>query len=116
MLALRRQRGQLGGQSSLLAEALLWPVAAHPPLQHRQVLRVLADAFQRNLVGAEGSFDRHAVDLLRPGPALRRAQDDRRPARASRATAGARLLFYRGDPAAGLGEDGSELAMDPAGV
>ena len=36
---------------------------------------------QRHLVGAEGALDRHAVDLLRAGPALRRAQHDRRPAR-----------------------------------
>ena len=32
-------------------------------------------------MGAQRALDRHAVDLLRAGPALRRAQDDHRPAR-----------------------------------
>ena len=96
-VAVRRERRELGDERAALVEELLGPVAAHPPLEQREVLGVLADAAERHLVGAEGALDLDAVDLVRAGPALRRAQDDRRPARppASRPCAGARAWIAR---------------------
>ena len=44
----------------------------------------VADLAHRHLVGAPGALDRLAVDGLGAGPALGRAQDDHRPARAAR--------------------------------
>ena len=65
-----------------LVEQLLGPVAAHPRLEQREVLRVRrATLGERHLVRAPRALDRQAVDLLRAGPALRRAQHDHRPAR-----------------------------------
>ena len=92
-----RARASSSTSVAALVEALLGPVAAHPLLQHRQVLGVLAHVAERHLVGAEGALDLQAVDLARAGPALRRAQHDRRPARppASRPCAGARAWIAR---------------------
>ena len=56
----------------------------------------LAHVVQRHLVRAERALDRHAVDLLRSGPALGRAQHDRRPARAARARRCARASCLDG--------------------
>ena len=56
---------------------------------------------ERHLVRAEGPFDGDAVDHLRPGPALRRAQDDERPARLCRG-------LLRVAPAARRGLDGGD--------
>jgi hypothetical protein len=110
---LRRQRGQLRDQAPLLVKALIRPVAAHPPLQHRQVLGVLADAFQRHLVRAEGALDRDPVDLGRAGPALRGAEDDRRPARPPcHRLRAPRLRLDPGDPLARRGQHRGELAVD----
>ncbi len=44
------------------------------------MLGVVAHVGDRNLVRAEGAFDLLAVDLARSGPALGRAQHERRPA------------------------------------
>ena len=54
-------------------------VRPQPLLEHPQVLGVLGQARQRHLVAAEGALDLDAVDHVGPGPALRGAQDDRRP-------------------------------------
>ena len=81
LVALRRQRGQLGHEPALVVEQLLRPVAPHPLLEQPQVLRVLADIGDRHLVRAPGALDRQPVDHLGAGPALRRAQHDHRPLR-----------------------------------
>ena len=52
--------------------------AATPPAARRCSGFSRASAIG-HLVRAPGALDRQAVDLLRPGPALRRAQDDHRP-------------------------------------
>ena len=83
-LALGGQRRDLGGDAAVVVEELLRPVRAHPRLERGQVLGVLGQLRQRDLVGAEGALHRPAVDLLGPRPALGRAQDDHRPARALR--------------------------------
>ena len=69
-------------------------------------------------MGAEGALDRLAVDLGGAGPALRRAQDDRRPARAHRGGGAGRpgLGLDRGDPLVAAVERRRELAVDPARV
>ena len=53
------------------------------------MLRGVAGAGQRHLVGAPGTGGLLAVDAGRPGPALRVAEDDHRPARSSLVAAGA---------------------------
>ena len=66
-------------------EQLLGPVAPHPLLRAAATCSGLsAISRQRHLVRAQRALDRLAVDHLRPGPALGRAQDDHRPARALR--------------------------------
>ena len=83
-VAVGRERGELGDERAVVVEALLGPVAAQPALELREVLGVLAHARERHLMGAKRPLDRDAVDLARAGPALRRAQHDRRPARRAR--------------------------------
>ena len=56
-------------------------IAAHPRLERRELRGIGAHGGERHLVRAERALDRQAVDHLRAGPALRRAQHDRRPAR-----------------------------------
>ena len=75
----RRQLGQLRSQGAGLVEELLGPVGAHPLLELDEVLRIARELGDWNLVGAKGALGRQAVDHLRPGPALGRAQDDHRP-------------------------------------
>ena len=55
--------------------------------------RVGAHLGERHLVRAKGPFDRLSIDLLRAGPALRRAQHDHRPARALLEALRARLAL-----------------------
>src|SRR5215208_2334822 len=83
MVALRGVGGKLGDQATLLVEQLFGVVGAHPLLQHREPLRVGPDVRQRNLVGAEGTLDGQAAQLVGTGPPLGRAQHDSGPARAS---------------------------------
>src|SRR5215207_661692 len=91
-LPLRRERGQLGDQLSPAVEELLGAVGAHPLLQEPELFGVRPHARERHLVGAERTGDGQAVYLARPGPALRSAEHDRRPAGAPRA---ARVPFAR---------------------
>ena len=65
----------------MLVEELLRPVAPHPLLEQRDAVGLLAHVGERDLVRAPRALDRQAVDLLRPRPALRRAQDQHRPLR-----------------------------------
>ena len=66
-------------------------------------------------MGAEGALDLDAVDHLRPGPALRRAQDDRGPGPVGVGT-GPRRALDRGDRRAAVGEGHGEVAVDLARV
>ena len=79
-MAGRRQRGEFLAELAALVEQLLGPVAPHPVFELRQMLGLL-EIGDRHLVGAPGALDRVAVDGLRSGPALGRAEDDHRPAR-----------------------------------
>ena len=79
-----RQGRELREEAPLVVEQLVGPVGAHPALEDRAVLRVRADLAHRDLVRAPGALDLVPVDLLRPGPALRRPEHDHRPAAAAR--------------------------------
>ena len=61
------------------------------------MLGVVREPGQRHLVRVERALDLHAVDDLGPRPALRRAQDDHRPARAAVVLAAAGALLDGGD-------------------
>ena len=112
-LALRRQVGELGDQRPVLVEELLRLVAPQPVLEHPEMLGVVAHVGHRDLVRPPRILDRQAVDLFRPGPALRRAEHDHRPARPPRL--GSRLAGVRLD-GRDLGERGvqrgGEALMD----
>ena len=71
-LAVGGQLGQLGPEPAGGVEQLLGAVAAHPVLQHLEVLGVLGVHHHRHLVGPEGPLDRQPVDHLRARPALGR--------------------------------------------
>ena len=77
------QRTQLRPERAALVEQLLGVVAPQPLLEQGAVLVVVARVRQRHLMRAPGVLHLKAVDLARPRPALRRAQDDHRPARPS---------------------------------
>ncbi len=78
-LALGHTGEDLRGGAAFAVEQFLRPVGAQPGFQLPQVLRVVADAGERDLVGAPGVLDGEAVDLLGSGPALGGAQDDHGP-------------------------------------
>ena len=80
-LAVRCQLGDLRHRSAGVVEQLLRVVRAQPVLKDARVLRGVPRVGQRHLVSAPGVLDRLAVDHGGTGPALRRAQDDHRPAR-----------------------------------
>jgi hypothetical protein len=80
-LAARRELEELRHGCAVVFEELLGPVGTHPLLEHAQVFLVPAHVRDRDLVRAPSVLDRETVDLLRPGPALRRAQYDHRPTR-----------------------------------
>jgi hypothetical protein len=61
------------------------------------VFGILADRCERNLVRAEGAFDRNPVDFFRARPALGRAQDDHRPDRLLLEAIRARVVLNRSD-------------------
>jgi len=69
-----------GDEAAVGVEQRLGRVRVQPLLEPPQVFRVLPDLRQGYLVGAERTFDRHAVHDVGPGPPLRRTQNDRRPA------------------------------------
>ena len=60
-------------------EQLLGDVGPEPLLELGAVPVVLTGVGKRHLVGPPGALDQHAVDLVRPGPALRGDQQDHRP-------------------------------------
>src|SRR4029077_2135088 len=77
----------------VLVEKLLRRVAPHPVLQRRQVFGILACRRQRYLMSAPCPLDLLAVDDVWARPALRRAQDDGRPAGATSGAVPARLAL-----------------------
>jgi len=77
-------------EATVRVEQLLGFVALHPGFEQRDVLGVLLVDEQRDLVRSERALDLQAVDDLRPRPALRRPEDDHRPARPSEVALGAR--------------------------
>ncbi len=76
----RAQLAELGHQRAGLVEQLLRLVRPQPRLERLPVLGILPDGGQRHLVGPEGALDLLPVDHRRTGPALRRTQNDHRPA------------------------------------
>ena len=81
MVTHRSERCDVRVEAAVVAEQLLRPVGTQPLVEQRQVLGVVADAGERDLMGTLGALDGDAVDLARPGPALRCPQHDHRPAR-----------------------------------
>ena len=106
-----RDRFDLRLQSSAFIEQLVGPVTAHPIFEQFQMLGIFLDAGKRHLMGAEGSFDLHAVNDLRPGPSLERSQDDRRPRRPLPKPVCARIGLNRANRRVALVERRRELAM-----
>ena len=80
-LALGGEGGQLGLERAVGVKELLRPVALHPVFEDLDVVGVLMHLPHRHLVGAPVALGPLAIDLLRAGPALGRAQHDHRPAR-----------------------------------
>ena len=68
-LTVRRQRGQLGAQTTVLVEQLCGPVAAQPVFQQLQVPGLIGRV-QWHLMRTKVALDGLAVDLLRSCPAL----------------------------------------------
>ncbi len=86
-VALGTVRLERGGQAPVAVEQLVRAVALQPLLELAEVVRVVADAGQRHLVRTPRALDLLAVDLLRAGPALGRAEDQHRPGRSLLAAA-----------------------------
>ncbi len=100
-VAFGRERRELGRQPAALVEQLLGPVAAHPLLEHPEMLGIAPDLRDRHLMRPERALDLAAVDHFRAGPAFGRLQDDHRPARPAAEALGARLRL-----------DGPDLVQD----
>ena len=79
-VALRRESRDLRDESPILVEQLVGPVAPHPLLELPEALGAVANTGERDLVRAPRPFDGLSVDLARPRPALRSAEDQHRPA------------------------------------
>ena len=112
----RGEPGDLRQQRAGGVEQLLRPVGQHPLLELPQVLGVAARLSDRHLVGAPGTLDRLAVHVLRPGPALGRAQHKRGPARPLGVTVGAGPPLYVLDLGDDRVERGGELLVHDLGV
>ena len=80
--ALGREFGQFRFEPPIGIEEFLRLVALHPLLEDFDVLRLLVHLAHRHLMRAPRILGALAVDFLRAGPALRRAKNDHRPARA----------------------------------
>jgi hypothetical protein len=64
---------------ALLVKEFFWMIAPQPLLQEVQMVWLPLHICHGNLVGTEGILDGNAIDLFRPGPALRSTQDNGRP-------------------------------------
>ena len=118
--ALGGERAQRRDQPALAVEQLVRPVRPQPLLQLGAVGVVVAGLRQRHLMGAPRALDELAVHLVRPGPALRGAQDEHRPAGPVDAPLGVELLLGVGADAGDLGDDlvqrGGHPLVDGHGV
>lgn len=88
------------------------PVGAQPRLQLPQVLRVVADAGERDLVGAPGVLDGQSVDLFGSCPALGGAQHDHGPAGALGRAVLAGGPLVRADAVQGGVHGGGQFPVD----
>ena len=76
------------------------------------MLGIFPDVRQRHLVGAERAFDLQAIDHIRSGPSLGRAQDDHRPLRPpDRPCTPTGPLLDRADLRVARGERGREARV-----
>ena len=80
-VTLRGQLRQLSDQPAVGVEKITRLVALEPALEYFEVLRFGLEVGDRNLMRAEGAFDRYAIDCLGPRPPLGRSQNNHRPAR-----------------------------------
>ena len=110
-LARRQPVDDLGPRTALVVEQLVDTVGTHPRFELREMLRLLPHLRQRNLMRAPGSLDGQAVDHLRTGPPLRRAQHDHRPAGTAVLAAGTRATLYRADLAEHVVERRGQFLM-----
>ena len=83
--AARRKCRELRHEASVRVEQFVRAVAPHPALEIGDVVGMRRIDEDRHLMGAERALDPQPVDLLRAGPAFRRAEHDHRPARPRRA-------------------------------
>src|SRR5450759_2346182 len=81
--ALGGELAEPGAQRSGLVEQLVRPVGAEPGVEDRKVLGGVPGVRERYLMAPPGVLDLHAINRVRPGPALRGAHDDHRPGRAT---------------------------------
>ena len=102
-LAFRGQFREFGTELAGLVEQLLRAIALHPLFQNLHMPR-MAHLAHRHLVRAERALGRFAIDHLRAGPALRRAQDHHGPARSFLEPIGAGVVL----DALNLGDRGVE--------
>ena len=110
------QGGQLGPEPAGVVEELLGPVALHPFFEQVHVGGVLVHLAHGHLVGSPVILGALAVDLLGARPALGRAQDDHRPARARREAIPARVALDAPDLFGHRVEGGRHELMHRPGV
>ena len=91
----RRQGPELRDEPAAGVEQLLGLVAAQPVFEQLQVCGIVPHIGEGHLMRAPGSFDLVSLDLLRSGPALRRAQHDHGPAWTGGRVRRARRLLLR---------------------
>src|SRR5262249_12668477 len=115
-VALRGELGEVVDEATIRIEESIGLVAAHPLLELFEMVGSARDLGERQLVRTEGAFDRQAVDALRTGPALRRAEHDGRPAgpRQSALLAGGPLDLT--DARVALVERGRQCLVYPGGL
>src|SRR5207248_3988525 len=97
----RQRREEIPG-SARVVEQLPRLVGLHPGLEAAQVIGILPDLRDRDLVRAERALDLDAVDGLRSGPPLGRAEHDHRPTRTPGGAAAGALLNLADSVVAGI--------------
>src|SRR5207245_9778545 len=107
-----RESSQVWHEPALRIEELVGAVAAHPLLEDAQMTG-LVEIRDRDLVGTERALDRKPVDDLGTRPALRRAEDDHRPARSLLIAELPRIVLNGRDLVEGLIERRRHCLVDP---
>ncbi len=115
-VSLGRESRDLRDDSPILVEQLVGPVAPHPLLELPEALGAVANTGERDLVRAPRPFDGLSVDLARPGPPLRSAEDQHRPAGRGVRAVLARGALDRFDAVEGLVQCRSEALVHGAGL